>query len=224
MVDEKSSIEYKLVLLGDSAVGKTCLFKKITKGTFSEKNISTIGMDKKTFQIEIDVSEDKKPQQKKLITICLLDTAGQEKFHTITKTYLKGANGVILMYDLTNKESFNSIEEWVNSISEINGKVNDPDSEYLIFLLGNKLDLITNGEKKREVTTEEGQQKSENQGITWGGECSVKEFSTDQFNEMIKDYVKKLYNKIGEKKDDKQKSKRLDSYKPRRRVRSCCLI
>ena len=224
MVDEKSSIEYKLVLLGDSAVGKTCLFKKITKGTFSEKNISTIGMDKKTFQIEIDVSEDKKPQQKKLITICLLDTAGQEKFHTITKTYLKAANGVILMYDLTNKESFNSIEEWVNSISEINGKVNDPDSEYLIFLLGNKLDLITNGEKKREVTTEEGQQKSENQGITWGGECSVKEFSTDQFNEMIKDYVKKLYNKIGEKKDDKQKSKRLDSYKPRRRVRSCCLI
>ena len=66
--------------------------------------------------------------------------------------------------------------------------------------------------------------KSENQGITWGGECSVKEFSADQFNEMIKDYVKKLYNKIGEKKDDIQKSKRLDSFKPRRRGRSCCLI
>ena len=224
MMDEKPSIEYKLILLGDSAVGKTCLFKKLTKHTFSEKNISTIGIDKKTLQIEIDVSEDKKPQQKKLITICLLDTAGQEKFHTITKSYIKGANGVILMYDLTNKESFNSIEQWVNSISEINGKVNDPDSEYLIFLLGNKLDLITNGEKDREVSPEEGQKKSENQGITWGGECSVKEFSADQFNEMIKDYVKKLYNKIGEKKDDKQKNQRLDSYKPRRRVRSCCLI
>ena len=92
MVDEKSSIEYKLILLGDSTVGKTCLFKKITKGTFSEKNISTIGMDKKTLQIEIDISEDKKPKQKKLITICLLDTAGQEKFQTITKSYIKGAN------------------------------------------------------------------------------------------------------------------------------------
>ena len=224
MVDEKPSIEYKLVLLGDSAVGKTCLFKKITKGTFSEKNISTIGMDKKTLQIEIDVSEDKKPQQKKLITICLLDTAGQEKFHTITKTYLKGANGVILMYDLTNKESFNSIEEWVNSISEINGKVNDPDSEYLIFLLGNKLDLITNEEKEREVSQEEGQKKSEIQGITWGGECSVKEFSADQFNEMIKDYVKKLYNKIGEKKDDKQKNKMLGSFEKKKKKRSCFLI
>ena len=159
MMDEKPSIEYKLILLGDSAVGKTCLFKKLTKHTFSEKNISTIGMDKKTFQIEIDVSEDKKSQQKKLITICLLDSAGQEKFHTITKSYIKGTNGIILMYDLTNKESFTDVEEWVNSIYEINGTVNDPDSEYLIFLLGNKLDLITNGEKDREVSPEEGQKK-----------------------------------------------------------------
>ena len=155
-MSKETQTEYKVTLLGDTSVGKTCLFKKLTKGIFMDKNISTIGMDKKTLNIEIDINENEN-QKKKLIAISLIDTAGQDRFRTITKSYIKGSDGIILMYDLTNKDTFLHVEEWIKNIADIIGDVKN--SNYLILLLGNKIDLIDNQEKPREVLLEEGKKK-----------------------------------------------------------------
>ena len=218
MIDEKQQVEDKLVLLGDTSLGKTCLFKKLTKGNFMDKNISTIGMDKKTLNIEIDVEENEK-SKKKLIAISLVDTAGQERFRTITKSYIKGSDGIILMYDLTNKDSFLHVEEWVNSIFEGLGNVKN--SPYLILLLGNKLDLINNEEKQREVTTEEGENKCKEQGLDWGKECSVKDFTLEQFNDLFKNFVEKIYKKVGDKSNNKQVAKKLGGAKKQKKTKFC---
>ena len=183
-----------------------------------DKNISTIGMDKKTLNIEIDVEENEK-SKKKLIAISLVDTAGQERFRTITKSYIKGSDGIILMYDLTNKDSFLHVEEWVNSIFEGLGNVKN--SPYLILLLGNKLDLINNEERPREVTTEEGENKCKEQGLDWGKECSVKDFTLEQFNDLFKNFVEKIYKKVGDKSNNKQVAKKLGGAKKPKRKKFC---
>ena len=108
-------IEYKLILLGNSAVGKTSLFKKITTGEFYEKNISTIGMDRRTIQLDLEVKEKGVPITKSF-DIALVDTAGQERFKSITKTYYKESDGILLIYDVTNRESFEQLKIWIDSI------------------------------------------------------------------------------------------------------------
>ena len=147
-------IEYKVILIGNTAVGKTSLFKKLTTGNFTEKNISTIGMDKKSLPVEIEINENNKIV-KKNIEISLVDTAGQERFRSITKGYFKESDGVLLLYDVTNKNSFKNIELWINSIHESLG--NQKNSKYIIILIGNKIDLIGVDGREREVTVEDGQ-------------------------------------------------------------------
>ena len=217
MLDEKPKIEYKLSLLGDTSVGKTCLFKKITSGTFMEKNISTIGMDKKTLNFDIDVEEGGKTI-KKCIDISLVDTAGQERFRTITKSYFKCSDGIILMYDITNKDSFIHVENWMKSIMEVIG---DPKtSPFLVLLLGNKVDLVENQEKSRDVTIEEGKQKCQEQGLIWGGECSAKDFSDEQFKELFTDFVQKIYQKVGERTQG-QVAKLMGNAKKKKKKKIC---
>ena len=196
MFDDKNEIEYSIALLGDTSVGKTCLFKKLTTGVFIEKNISTIGVDKKTINIEIEVVENQK-SVKKPVKISLVDTAGQERFRTITKTYFKSSDAIILMYDLTNKDTFEHVEIWINNIFDAIGDMEK--SSYLIMLLGNKLDLIESKEKQREVKTEDEKKKCEEHKLIWGGECSVKNFTLDQFKQILQDFVKNVYSKIGNK-------------------------
>ena len=151
-MSENEKIEYKVILLGNSGVGKTSLFKKIITGEFFDKNISTIGMDKRTLQVEVEVSEKGKAVTKPF-DISLVDTAGEERFKAITKTYYKESDGILLIYDVTNKESFLNVKNWIDSIYESLG--NHENSKYIIILIGNKIDLIGVEEKVREVTEEE---------------------------------------------------------------------
>lgn len=98
---------YKLLLIGDSGVGKTCLLLRYVEDTFSSSFISTIGIDFKIKTIEL---EGKK------IKLQIWDTAGQERFQTITVSYYRCAMGVMLVYDITNKTSFDSIARWMSNI------------------------------------------------------------------------------------------------------------
>ena len=97
---EEKKIFYKVILIGDSLVGKTCLFKKLTKGIYTNKNISTIGMDQKTISATIKVKEKSETEEEKEVeknfTINLWDTAGQERFRSITSGYFKESHGLIL--------------------------------------------------------------------------------------------------------------------------------
>ena len=127
----------KIIILGASTVGKTSIFLRYFNNEFSHGTLTTLGVDFKTKFFKF---EDKK------LKINYIDTAGQEKFKSISENYLKGTDGVILVFDLTNKETLDLVNYWADCI-----KKNNRDNIGLI-LFGNKLDL----ENDRDVTYEEG--------------------------------------------------------------------
>ena len=182
-------ITYKIILIGDSAVGKTCIFKKITSGMFNPKSISTIGMDRRTLSFPIKDSEGKDLE----IEVQLWDTAGQERFRSITNTYYKSSQGLLLIYDITKRDSFNSVENWINSVKDSLGG----EDKYLIVLIGNKVDLAEANPDSREVNLDEAEEICKNQGIYWGGECSAKDFTTEQLKDIFTKYTQEIYKKVG---------------------------
>lgn len=228
-------IQYKVTLIGDSSVGKTCLFRRITMNTFSERNISTIGIDKRTLNLKIklkneqsdSINKNENPQEViKNFQLDLWDTAGQERYKTITKGYYRGSHALILMYDITNYETFEHVNNWIDCIRDEIGKNNE--GKYLIFLLGNKLDLVlkkryVDSEEVKIVNKDEAIQKCKDTGIIWGGECSVKDFSDIEMRSIFTDYTKRIYEKIGYKKTTKQVVQHLTAtLKKKKKEGSCC--
>ena len=207
-------IDYNVILIGNSAVGKTSLFKKIMTGNFSEKNISTIGMDRKTIPIDAEV-DDKGKKVTKNFNISLIDTAGEERFKSITKTYFKGADCILLIYDVTNRESYDNVSMWIDSIHESIG--NHETSKYIIILIGNKIDLIGVDGRTRAVEESEAIAKCQENKLNWGGECSAKTFSDDDLKNLIKGYINKIYEKIGSKASNHQVTKQLAKNKPKKK-------
>ena len=200
-----SSINYKFVLIGNSGAGKTSFFRKLSTGEFYEKNISTIGVEKKTFELNLDILNDEGKTEKKSFVIGLFDTAGQEKFRAITHNYYKGTNGILLIYDIDDKSSFESIEMWIESIRQNMGS-NDV-SKYAMVLIGNKSDLIEEEIKERKVTEDEAKQICEKYDIIWGGEQSIRSIGFEELRKLFDEYVIKIYKKIGEKKSWKESVK-----------------
>lgn len=137
---------FKLLLIGDSGVGKTCVLFRFSEDAFNTTFISTIGIDFKIRTIEL---EGKK------IKLQIWDTAGQERFRTITTAYYRGAMGIMLVYDITNEKSFDNIKNWIRNIEE-NASANVEK-----MLLGNKCEL----EDKRQVSRERGEQLAIEYGI-----------------------------------------------------------
>jgi len=129
---------FKLVLIGDSGVGKSCLLLRFADDNFSDSFISTIGVDFRFRTVTID---------EKIVKLQIWDTAGQERFRTITSAYYRGADGIIMVYDVTSSESFDHVEEW---LSEVDRYANENTSKLLI---GNKADLI----EEKQVTKETAQ-------------------------------------------------------------------
>uniref|UniRef100_A0A0D9ZL80 GST N-terminal domain-containing protein n=1 Tax=Oryza glumipatula TaxID=40148 RepID=A0A0D9ZL80_9ORYZ len=117
---------FKLLLIGDSSVGKSCFLLRFADDSYVDSYISTIGVDFKIRTIEMDG---------KTIKLQIWDTAGQERFRTITSSYYRGAHGIIIVYDITDMESFNNVKEWM---SEIDKYANDSVCKLLV---GNKCDL-----------------------------------------------------------------------------------
>ncbi|OMJ79838.1 hypothetical protein SteCoe_20034 [Stentor coeruleus] len=137
---------FKLLLIGDSGVGKSSLLLRFADNTYTESFIATIGVDFKIKTIDVE---------SKVIKLQIWDTAGQEKFRTITSSYYRGAHGVIVVYDVTNRETFNNVKNWMGEISRYASEnVNR-------LLIGNKCDCDT----KRAVSTEEGKEFADSLGI-----------------------------------------------------------
>ena len=194
-LEEGEGITYKIMIIGDSSVGKTCLFKKLTTGKYSDKNISTIGIDRKTLSLKIKINENGEEVDKNFV-IQLWDTAGQERFRSITKGYYKDSQGLLLIYDITNQETFDNVEKWIANIKDSLGEDDkENENKYIIILLGNKLDLAENGARK--VTTELAEEKCQQFNIIWGGECSAKDSTVEELKGKFETYTREIYNIIG---------------------------
>ena len=128
----KADLEYKIILLGDTSVGKTCLFKRITVDVFKEKSVSTIGIDKKTFKLKCDLTGKDGDTSTKIVDVILTDTAGQERYRAMTKTYYKSSEAALILYDITKKNTFENINDWIQSI---NTSTLIDKNKYVIFLM-----------------------------------------------------------------------------------------
>ncbi|KAK7119977.1 hypothetical protein R3I94_021713 [Phoxinus phoxinus] len=124
--DENYDLVFKIVLVGDVGVGKTCVVQRFKSGVFLEKQGNTIGVDFTMKTLEI---------QGKRVKLQIWDTAGQERFRTITQSYYRSANGAIITYDITNRGSFMSVPQWMEDVKKYGG------ANIVPLLIGNKSDL-----------------------------------------------------------------------------------
>ena len=205
-----SEINYKIILIGNSGVGKTSFYRKIITGEFNEKNRSTIGIEKKTLDLTIDIKKDGKKEKKKFV-ISLFDTAGQEKFRSVTLNYYKGSDGIFLLYDITDKSSFENVKTWIESIKDSLGR--NKDSKYAVVLIGNKLDLAEENPDDRQVTEEEAQKICKENEMIWGGEQSIKSISFEELTKLYGEYVEEIYQVVGVNSCSQQKLKKGIKYK-----------
>ena len=205
----KNKLSYKMTLLGDTGVGKTSLFKKLVKGTFDPKSISTIGVDRKTLNFKINTSDGEKEAE-----ITLYDTAGQEKFRSISVSYFRESKGLIMIYDITKYETFEHLGEWLDDVIENLGNKEN----YLIILLGNKVDMIDENNDKRQVEEKEAKDYCTTNNILWGGEVSAKDFDLEKLKSLFQEFIEEMYKKIGNSSVKKEETKLSVSNKKK----SCC--
>ena len=144
-MSEDSDIEEKIniLILGNTAVGKTSYILKYTEDEFQEMYLATVGIDFKVKVVKINNVSYR---------VYFYDTTGQEKYKSISLNMIKNANGIILMYDITKRKSFDSINEWIESVKNVKG------SNFPLILLGNKIDE----EGDRKISKEEGEKLAKN--------------------------------------------------------------
>ena len=200
-MDENISLTLKIIILGASEVGKTSILDRYFKDEFRENRLSTIGVDFQTKYFKFD---------SKKIKVNYTDTAGQEKFRAISVNYLKAANGVILVFDITKEETFEALEEWLKYLKD-NGK-----DDIQKILIGNKLDL----EKNRKVTKEDAEDFAKSNGCKYF-ETSAK--TGVNVNEALDEIARITYlSKTGKTEGDKEKNIVLNKNSPDTKKKKCC--
>ena len=194
-------IIYKVLLLGDSTVGKTCFLIKYTDKTFQDVHMATIGLDYRLKNMTLKSGKNVKLQ--------IWDTAGQDRFRAITKNYYKGANGIILIYDVTNPQTFDNVKGWISQIRE------EANQNVLIYIVGNKIDM----REERKIKTEDGEKLAGDYGFPFV-ETSAKEGIN--INETFEDLVEKIdsvYSKFETNNPGGIKKNKLDKGKKKS---GCC--
>ena len=146
MAEEEYDFIFKVLLLGNSDVGKSSMLLRFVDSVWNDAFTPTIGVDFKVKTLEIN---------NKRVKMQIWDTAGQERFRTVVSTYFRGAHGILSLYDVTNKDSFKNLENWLIEIEK------NSNQKVLKILIGNKCDLT----EDREITTEEGQTFANRNGM-----------------------------------------------------------
>ena len=132
---------FKIILIGDSSVGKTNIMNKYLKNQFKEDSRATVGVEFGSKQFVID---------NRKIKAQIWDTAGQERYRAVTSAYYKGAKGAFIVYDVTRKETLDSVNRWISDI------LTTCDKNLTIILIGNKSDL----EDQRQISKQQGEEKA----------------------------------------------------------------
>ena len=163
--------KYKLIFLGDQNVGKSCILNRFMNDVFIEEYQATIGLDFQSKNVQIDNQD---------IHLLLYDTAGQEKFRSLIPMYTRDANIILLVYDISSKETFEHLPDWLKDLNNINK------NDVIFALVGNKNDLADN----RQITFEEGEKYAKENDFIFQ-EVSAK--TGDGFSEL---FYKNLFEKI----------------------------
>nr|XP_040019154.1 ras-related protein Rab-19-like [Gasterosteus aculeatus aculeatus] len=155
-IEDSFDFLFKIILVGDSDVGKTCVVQNFKSGIFIEKQQNTIGVDFTVRTLDIDG---------KKVKMQVWDTAGQERFRTITQSYYRSAHGAMVVYDITRHSTFESVPHWIREVEQFGA------SSVVLILIGNKSDL----QAKRQVLFEDACTLAENNGVLAALETSAKE-------------------------------------------------
>ena len=194
-------IVYKVLLLGDSTVGKTCFLLRYCDKTFQDAHLSTIGLDYRVKTMTL--------KNKKNIKLQIWDTAGQDRFRAITKNYYKGANGIILIYDVTNLQTYENVKNWITQIRE------ETNPNVVIYLAGNKIDIP---EEERVVKTEEGKEIADEYKLQFK-ETSAKDGIN--VNEVFQELVEKI-DEVNSKLEVSKPEPKNKLYSPGKKKKSSC--
>ena len=207
--DIRSDVMFKVVIIGNTHVGKTSLMMRYADDTFRTKHISTIGVDFKIVNVKIGDT---------CVKLQIWDTAGQDRFRTISSTYYRGAHGAIVVYDVTSSQSFYNVEHWINDMNAYNQNV------YKI-LVGNKDDDPNGTSVPKIIETNEAKtlakQLNVNSFETSAKEdINVKEVFEDMAHELLKRYnLRKAHMTM--KKDQSQQTIKL-TQKQKKKKKTCC--
>ena len=176
MEDDNYEMMFKVVLVGDSFVGKTNIMSKYLKNEFHDDSKATVGVEFGSKQFNIEGHT---------IKVQIWDTAGQERYKAITSAYYKGAKGAFIVYDITRKNSFESVEKWVSDVTAV------ADKNVTIVLIGNKSDL----EDQRQVTKDQGEEKSSKLEIAF---LETSAFSGENLDKAFEMMINEVYKKCHE--------------------------
>ena len=174
MADKKDyNYLFKVLILGDSFVGKTNMLKRFLNDEFDMNTKETVGVEFGSKNFILGEKED-------IVKAQIWDTAGQERYRSVTKAYYKGAKGALLVYDITRKATFENIDNWLIDLRT------NADKDILILLIGNKSDLIDT----REINEEEARTKAEQYNIAFL-ETSAK--TGDNINKAFSQLIEEVY-------------------------------
>ncbi|XP_044498113.1 ras-related protein RABA5c-like [Mangifera indica] len=176
---------FKIVIIGDSAVGKSNLLSRYARNEFNPNSKATIGVEFQTQCLQIDGKEVKAQ---------LWDTAGQERFRAVTSAYYRGAFGALLVYDISRRSTFQSVSRWLDELNT------HSDTTVARMLVGNKCDL----ESIREVSVEEGKSLAEAEGLFFIETSALDSTNVETAFEIV---IREIYNNVSRKVLDS------DSYK-----------
>ncbi|PQM34697.1 ras-related protein RABA5b [Prunus yedoensis var. nudiflora] len=179
MEEEVGGEEYlfKVVLIGDSAVGKSNLLSRFARNEFDPNNKATIGVEFLTQELEIDG---------KMVKAQIWDTAGQERFRAVTSAYYRGAVGALIVYDISRKTTFESVKRWLDELTT------HCETTVARMLVGNKCDL----EDIRDVSVEDGKNLAEEEGLFFMETSALNATNVQTAFEMV---IREIYNNVSRK-------------------------
>ena len=196
----------QILLLGDMAVGKTCLINRYTNGVFKEEYTSTVGIDFYTKPEEIN---------NKTVQVKIWDTVGQERFRALTPSFLRNAEGVVIVFDVTSQDSFDNVKGWINSI-----KSNIGENVIPIIIVGNKIDM----ENMREISKEDGSKTASENGYKYFETSAKTGKGVDEAFKEIVNQILDIQDKNDDEKVDERPSVKIhkDNNKDNQKKKGCC--
>ena len=198
---------FKILTLGESGVGKTAILRRYVENKFEKHHLATIGIDYQSKTIKIKNKE---------IKLKIWDTAGQERYRNIASHAYKGADGIMLVYDITDEYSFSKITDWMEQINSNLSK-----NEIGIVLIGNKSDI-----EDRIIDTEKGEEKAKEYGIQYFETSALNGNGINEAFEGLAKQILKNYkiknNDVGSRTISLQSSKHEDIVENDKRARKCC--